>query len=41
MVKDAIRRVEPAEGRIEVDLAFLALVEEPLGQEDRSGRGDA
>ncbi len=25
MVKDAIRRVEPAQGRIEVDLAFLGL----------------
>jgi 16S rRNA processing protein RimM len=33
MVKDAIRRVEPAAGQIEVDLDFLALADQ--GAEDR------
>jgi 16S rRNA processing protein RimM len=42
MVKDAIRRVDPAQARIEVNLDFLALPEEPrhgqegLRQEKRS-----
>ncbi len=40
MVKDAIRRVEVAEGCIEVNLDFLALAEEPLQQDERSGRGE-
>lgn len=40
MVKDAIRRVEPAAGRIEVNLDFLALTEEPPAQEDRPANGE-
>ena len=39
MVKDAIRRIEPAEGRIEVNLDFLALPDRPARAEDRSERG--
>ena len=38
MVKDAIRSVEPSEGRIEVNLDFLALEEDPREAEDRSKR---
>ncbi len=38
MVKDAIRSVEPSEGRIEVNLDFLALEEEPGAAEDRPQR---
>jgi 16S rRNA processing protein RimM len=39
MVKDAIRRVVPSEGRIEVDLDFLALTDPPTPAEDRPERG--
>jgi 16S rRNA processing protein RimM len=39
MVKDAIRRIEPAEGRIEVNLEFLALPDRSARAEDRSQRG--
>ncbi len=38
MVKDAIRSVEPSEGRIEVNLDFLALEEEPREAEDHPKR---
>jgi 16S rRNA processing protein RimM len=38
MVKDAIRRVEPSEGRIEVNLDFLALADPSLQAEDRPKR---
>jgi 16S rRNA processing protein RimM len=41
MVKDAIRRVEPAAGRIEVNLDFLALAEEPGEGEDDPPPGRA
>jgi 16S rRNA processing protein RimM len=39
MVKDAIRRIAPSEGRIEVNLDFLALADPSVQGEDRSGRG--
>jgi len=35
MVKDAVRRVEPADGRIEVDLDFLGLAERPSQAPER------
>jgi 16S rRNA processing protein RimM len=38
MVKDAIRRVEPSERRIEVNLDFLALADPSLQAEDRPER---
>ena len=39
MVKDAIRSVDPAAGRIEINLDFLALGEPPA-QEDRPADGE-
>jgi 16S rRNA processing protein RimM len=39
MVKDAIRRVEPAQRRIEVDLDFLGLADRSPRVEDRRRRG--
>jgi 16S rRNA processing protein RimM len=39
MVKDAIRRVEPSAGRIEINLDFLALAHPSLRAEDRSEPG--
>jgi 16S rRNA processing protein RimM len=39
MVKDAIRRVAPSEGRIEVNLDFLAPVDLPAQPKDRPKRG--
>ncbi len=38
MVKDAIRHIAPSEGRIEVNLAFLALPDPSAHAEDRSER---
>jgi 16S rRNA processing protein RimM len=40
MVKDAIRRVEPAAGRIEVDLDFLGVAEPPSGGEELPTPGE-
>ena len=39
MVRDAIRRVEVSEGRIEVNLDFLALPEEPGAEPEPRGEG--
>jgi 16S rRNA processing protein RimM len=39
MVKDAIRRVAPSEGRIEINLDFLALADPSFGAEDRPEHG--
>lgn len=40
MVKDAVRRVEPAEERIEVNLDFLGLAEQPGRAGDRPEPGE-
>jgi 16S rRNA processing protein RimM len=40
MVKDAVRRVAPAEGRIEVDLDFLGLAGQPRPAREGRNRGE-
>jgi ribosomal 30S subunit maturation factor RimM len=39
MVKDAVRRVEPSAGRIEVNLEFLGLVEASRPTRDHGDQG--